>query len=304
LIAWWNRKEDEEGWESVNDQEKNTKAVFNLGMKSKDANGNLRSAYLGIPIDQGWRPFFVLGELIAEKLQGKEIDPNRMVSVTYANYAPMDLTNLPPIVSALLTYTQNHDFWRNEAVWRGRKVDPEAERRASTPELANKVADITGLSPERLKAASGKLIPANPWTSAISDVIDYFGKSKDLKAQEDDFAYWSQVPMARRIMRLTPVRELRHDDILSARNLGVKINGRPVASVLKDIDRAERIENTKRQHNDYRLDVMAAAVKAGKATRADLFKVARDTRKTNGAVDSKEIHRLILRIKDKYRDIK
>jgi hypothetical protein len=297
-LAAFNRENDEEGWESATDSEKDTKALFFFGLKAKDKNGDNRSGYGAIPIDQAWRPFFILGEMISEKMAGKPVNPARLSGIISANYVPGDINSLPPVMAAMLTYTQNKDFWTKQDVWRGAKVEPYMERRASTPEIANLAGDITGMSPERLTAAKRKLIPDNPWSFGAEKLVELMsGKTAD----QDTFSALSSMPMLRRVMRMTPNRELRRDDLLSAARLGVKVNGRTPAVVLNEIDEKQTERNTVRQQHKLAIDTMIQEIKKGKATQADLIRSLISMRDEKGRrIGPEEIRELRKRYTDRY----
>jgi hypothetical protein len=299
-IAWYNRKNNEKAWDSVSDVEKDTKAVVTLPVSRTDANGNERHIYLAPALDQGWRPFFILGQMISEKNMGKDVNPQRLINSIKSNYVPYDAANLPPVVAALLTYSQNHDFWRNEKVWRGRDVSPEMERKANTPEIYNAAGDLTGLSPERLRAAMAKLVPDNPVSYTAGVAMD---KLLGSKGKEDMAIEWAKAPGVRKMMRLTSARDITSDDLKAAKRLGVPAKGKAPASVLNEIEAREKEVNTQRQKNDVALQKIAAQVKSGVMQKADIYKAAWQLVDEKGK-RGKERGRALRALKQRYPDLR
>ena len=304
FTAWWNRANNEKAWDSLSDSDKNIGANFSLPVTAKDKDGAERHAFTRIQLDQGWRPFFVLGEMAAERMAGKEVDPSRMRKVIIDNYNPVALTSLPPAMSALFTYTQNYDFWREDKVWKGPKLkSPELEQRKSTSEIAKAVGGATGLSPMRLEAASSKVIPENPLKYMAESAFDWFGNPKDEKTKEDNYYKLSRIPGIRKVLRLTPARELDKDDERTARKLGVTVKDRAPAAVLNDIERKQLSVNDDRQRNNLKFEAIADKVKAGEVKKSDLLREVYKIKKQNGRPDLDEISRMRRRLRDKYPEL-
>ena len=300
LMAAWNRRNDDKAWESVSESDRSTKFIVGINAERKDKDGTTRYGYLGIPVDQGWRPFMILGQMIADKLDGREVDTALLKKSIGANYIPMDFSNLPPVASAMLTYGQNHDFWTGDKVWKGRKVEPIAEQKASTPTVAVMAGEATGLSPERLNAASKKLMPSNPLGDLVGGVASIFDNDPGRSMKEDNMVRMSQWPGVRRLFRVTSPRELHADDINAARRLRIDAKGKPAAQVLNEIDKATVKQNTYRQENDLKYDKMIAQLKAGSLTKSDLLREVQKTKDANGRADIKEIARIRRRLHDRY----
>lgn len=300
FTAWWNRQNNEKAWESVSDSDKNIGANFTLPVMAKDKEGKERAVSTRIQLDQGWRPFFVLGEMAAERMAGKQVDPSRMRKVVIDNYNPVALTSLPPMVSALLTYTQNHDFWREDKVWKGQKVSPELEQTKNTSGVAKAVGEATGMSPARLESASSKIMPENPLKYMAESAFNMMGK-EDQKTNEDNWFKLSRVPGIRKVLRLAPSRELDDKDIKTAKKLKVAVKDRAPAAVLNDIERKELVVNDARQRNNLKFDEMADKVSSGELKRSDLMNaIHRGVKTEAGRPDVNEISRLRKRLRDKY----
>ena len=304
LVAAWSRKQDEKGYESISAADKMSKLNITLGAERKDKDGHTRYGYLGIPVDQAWRPFIVLGQMIADKQAGKEVDPSLLTKTIGANYIPVDFSNLPPVLSAALTYSQNHDFWKGDKVWKGRDVDPIMERKMSTPTAAIAAGDATGMSPERLAAAGKKLLPQNPITYGFEALAEMMDTDAGRKVKEDNMVSLAQQPFIRRIFRTTSPRDLSSDDIKAAKRLKVDYKNRANAAILNDIDKAERKQNTYRQKNDVTFDKLVAKVRSGEMTKAELYKAAWQVKNEQGKFDGKERVRILRNLKKKYPEAK
>ncbi len=300
LMAAWNRKNDDKAWESVSESDKSTKFIICMNAAQKDKDGVERYGYLGIPVDQAWRPFLIFGQMIADKLAGKEVNTELLRKSIRANYVPMDFQNMPPVMAAALTYGQNHDFWTGDKVWKGRDVEPEMEQKASTPVAAVKIGEATGMSPERLRAASKKLLPQNPLTTLAGWGAEMFDNDPARRMRESNLVSLSNMPGVRRIFRVTSPRELREDDIKAARRLRIDSRGKSAAQVLNEVEKAEKKQNTYRQANDTKFDRMIAQVKSGAMTKADLLREVQKTKDANGRADMKEIARIRRRLHERY----
>jgi cell division protein FtsB len=204
----------------------------------------------------------------------------------------------------MLTYTQNQDFWRGEKVWRGREVEPAAERRANTPALYTKAGDITGMSPERLRAAKRTLVPDNPALWGVEEAVDFFGTPNDEKVREGLLIEASQKPFMRKMLRFTPGRQLTRDDAAAAKRLGVPTRGRAEAAVLNDLEKARKAVDSKKQMVDVRFDKLAAQVKAGTATKAQLMREIYRLKDERGRPMLDEMKRVRARLRNRYPELR
>jgi hypothetical protein len=293
FIAYHNRKNNEKMWDSVSDTEKETKMVIDVGASRKDKDGNERHMYIAPAIDQGWRPFFLLGQMIAEKEMGKEVDAKKLISSITRNYSPYDVSNLPPVIAAMLSYSQNQDFWRGEKIWKGAKVSPEAEQKGTTPEVWRQLGESTGLSPERLRVASSKLMPENPlkWGAEAGFQAMFGDKGKEEMALEA-----TKMPFIRKMLRSTSGRELSAQDEKKARTLKIATKDKSTAYILNELDKKQTAINTIHQKNKVTFDKMIDKVKSGEASKADVYREAWKLAKQ----DPKERVRILRYLKQKY----
>lgn len=300
LLQYWNRRNDEKTLESISDSDKATRLNITLNARRSDKEGFERNAYLGLPMDQAWRPFMVLGQMIADKLDGKPVNPDLLKKSIADNYVPLSFNNLPPVVAAMLTYSQNHDFWTGQEVWKGRDVLPYMERKATTPLLAEKAGDITGLSPERLTAAAKKIAPQNMLISEPQKWMDALLGDEVKKSEEDNLVSVAKMPFVRRLFRMTSPRELSQQKERSAQKLGVKTEGRSPAAVMNELQLKERQANTIKQKNDVAFDKLVARLRTGEITKADIYRAAAKVKDENGRFDPKERIRILRNLKRKY----
>jgi len=300
LLYQWNRRQDEQAVDSISDGDMSSKLNIVLNSQKTDKDGGKRHGYLGIPVDQAWRPFVILGKMIADKMDGKDVNPELLVKSFKSNYLPVDFNNMPPVMAAIYAYTQNYDFWKGDKIWKGRDVEPEAERKVTTPSLAKKAGDITGMSPERLATSWRKLAPQNPVTYAASTLSDMFDTDAGAKVKEDNAIRLSEMPGVRRILRFTNPRELSEQETKKAKTLGVDYKDRSPRKVLSEVKERERTLNTYKQKNDLKFDELAVKVKSGEISKADLYREAWKVKNENGNFDPKERIRVLRYLKHKY----
>ena len=115
-----------------------------------------------------------------------------------------------PVLQAFLEYTNDKDFWNNDAIWGGRTgIDPELEVRINTHPLKEFVANLVGASPVRTEKFIDTMLPKNT-LMGVGDVGSQFlqkmiDSDQDVnniwnKAGEE---LWANFPIARRVLDLT-----------------------------------------------------------------------------------------------------
>ncbi len=296
------RKNNPETIESISEGDMMSKLNIPLGITS-DKDGEKQYGYVGIPIDQGWRPFIVLGKLLADKAHGLDVDPSILRRTFFANYVPADINNMPPILAAMQAYFNNYDFWKGDKIWRGRKVDPEMEQTARTPDRYVKVGEALGMSPERLRVAESKILPNNPLTWARDKAFDMFSPDARKDLNKDTWQSLADYPGTRKYIRMTSPRSLNNDDLKAAKRLKIPAKGKAAASVLNEIEKREQIINTQRQKNDVALQKIAAQVKSGAMQKADIYKAAWQLVDEKGK-RGKERGRALRALKQRYPDLR
>ena len=178
----------------------------NLGFT--DSEGQKRYMVAKIPLDHGQRFFKKLFEACTDKWLGNEVDIEELVS-TLKNLSPVDTSSLPPMLSAVLGYIYNIDFWRNESTWRRTEPmgwpDSQNERTGDTPEFWGDVGDMTKLSPERAKQAIEELTTnGTVWSWSAGLGYDKLFSDVPQSQREQHLAeVLSRIPVAKRFFSTT-----------------------------------------------------------------------------------------------------
>ncbi len=148
--------------------------VFPLGdsFGFKDSMNETRYPFIMIPINQDMKFFKTLFEGGLDLMTGKKVDVDRIVQ-SLKDFAPADVTTLPPTVSGALGYAMNKDFWLGKEIVPksegpfdyqlpkalvGGEGGSENEWTGKTPQAAIDLGKATGLSPDRLRYLIGQLI--------------------------------------------------------------------------------------------------------------------------------------------------
>lgn len=196
-----------EAWESIPAREKASKFILPIFIPYTDSRGERRWYYFGIQKDQSQRFFASVVDLFDDLRAGKRVD-TKQVAQSFNEFIPIVPTNLlPPIIDAVLAY-RNYDTFREEQVWKGKKVEPHAEYYLDTPAPYKALGKALNMSPIRSQRAVQSLVPSNPVTevagmAASSDIL-----AKDFKATEG----WAgkllftmaRTPGIDKVMRSTP----------------------------------------------------------------------------------------------------
>jgi hypothetical protein len=209
-LAIVNTQTRKEVWDEISEREKESKFIIALPWKYTDKNGSERRAYLGIAKDQGQRVFATIGEVIADRAMGNITGDVafKRVKTAVSDFIPVDAANiLPPNVSAFIGYINNKDFWTHEPFWRGPDVKPTDEYWKTTPKVYKDISKVTGLSPERMKGAIGKVVTKNIYTDLVTAGWEEMtkGLSNEERESLDKTALEqvSNIPGARRVLRVT-----------------------------------------------------------------------------------------------------
>lgn len=136
-----------------------------------DEKGQMRYPYFKIPLDPGQKFFKTFFEGMTDKWLGNEVDVDR-ITEALKDQAPIDMSQLPPTMSAVFGYMYNKDFWRNEQIFKGSKEAFPWPRSAEefdekTPEMYKAFGSATGMSPERTRYAVEQLLTKNSMWKAL-----------------------------------------------------------------------------------------------------------------------------------------
>lgn len=281
-------------WESVSDREKTNNLIFPLPYSYKDAQGRDRHVYIRIKLDQQGRIFKQIGEEMANAQFGDATGSEKRIAMARSFLSPVNLnTALPPSIASLVGYAQNRDFWKERDIWNGAKVDPKAEYTADTPESFVKMGQATGMSPERLKYMTERLIPVNPFTALIGMAHDMFvGKDNEVNKtmQEKLLA----LPMAERLIRSTSPYELKETEQKKAKKFGINVGDTTAVRTQQKIQDAEVELNTARQKMNVEVDKIVAKVRNGSMPKDEFY-----TWLTQQGLKRPERKRLIKRFREK-----
>ena len=200
----------------------------------EDEHGQMRYIYFKVPLDPGQKFFKTFFEACTDKWVGNEVDVDRVTS-TLKKLSPVDITALPPSMSALIGYATNKDFWRNEDIWR--KTDKpagyqlpkvltgapiggsEEEHTADTPALYTDVGKYTGLSPERTKYAVEEIITKdNMWADLLIGGYELTKDLPDSKRKQHLAELLVKLPVIKRFIGITNPSDRYRDTIDEVRN--------------------------------------------------------------------------------------
>jgi hypothetical protein len=254
-LGYWGMKKFPEWYEGISPRERESGWIVPMPYEFKDAQGSMRYPYLKIPKDYGQRVFGAIGEALAAQSLGKEVDWEAL-QMSITDLFPVDATGwIPPTAGALMSYALNKDFWKKKDIWKGRKVSPQFEFYADTPQFWVMLGDMTGMSPERLKTSTGEVLPHNMYTDLMQLMWKELVMDKDEKQKINKmmFEKAGEAPFARKVLRLTwPERgdDLKlAKDIVSLKKKGIEV----------DLDRPDGTEKPK---NRIKHDVKKAQMKA------------------------------------------
>lgn len=226
---------NKEAFDQVPHYVKASNWVITTPFYTTDDNGEKKYVYLKIPKDQGQRALTSMFDALTAKAVGDKVDERQLQQSILDAFPITPEANLPPIVNAMLGYTANIDFWRNERIWKGARVQPEKEITKYTGDFYKKVGGATGLSPERLERSAGKIIsPYNPMSQLLGGAWDHLFNEMDEKDKKAFVQKLMTAPFMRRIA-------------------GV---GKPFSKYEMEIEKVKVEENTRRLELNSKIDNM------------------------------------------------
>ena len=206
--ALWlaNNSVNKEAYDEVPDYQKVNNWIITTPYKYRDEEGNIRHLYFSIPKDQGQKVFASGFDALMEKHHYGKI-PTEQVMDSFKEFIPVSGGSLiPPTIDAFLGYASNHDFWRDEEIWKGGKGIKESEEyNPDTHQIFVKAGEVTGKSPVRMErfleqyATSGNL-----WTMLVGGgfnlIFDGLPEGEKEKAIEQIL---TEKPFIRKILKST-----------------------------------------------------------------------------------------------------
>lgn len=185
-----NRYENPEATEDVSPHDRVNNWIFTSDYYFYDKDGNKKYLYFKVAKDQGQRVFAAIGENAARALIGEKVHLDEVVQASQEFLNLQGSGLLPPPVKAILGYTSNYDFWRNEEIWRGPEIKAKNEFTRYTSPALKDAGAITGMSPKRLGFALSQFFTSgNIYTSTVSHTYNRItdqmtDRDKDLVMEE------------------------------------------------------------------------------------------------------------------------
>lgn len=191
-----------ECWQNISDRDKEANFIITTPLYFTDDKGQKKHLYFKIAKDQGQRVATSFFEaLMAKAFEGKY--PTKQMMQAIGDLA--SVAGVPPTLASAAAYLMNKDTWTNEDVWKGPKVNPEEEYRRDTHPFWVGVGQATGMSPERLSRAAGKIItPNNPFVGLVGGAYKMVTgqMSEDMK-DKSMLQIMTEIPTVRRVMSTT-----------------------------------------------------------------------------------------------------
>lgn len=200
---------DPNGWREMSTSDKINRMTIWTGQYTTDDKGNKRRMYVTLPIDNQLIPLKALMVGIAEKqMFGKVPDDVSMKALSQMSQLIPAGQFPTPMANALGGYWANHDFWRDDKIWKEGNVSPYMEYVAGgkdpTPEIWKQFGSITGFSPEKSRYFSRALVPDNAWMDLASMGWQRtFGEVPPGAAELTDMEIMARAPFAKRVVKLT-----------------------------------------------------------------------------------------------------
>ncbi|MEF8880284.1 MAG: hypothetical protein V5A72_00435 [Candidatus Nanohaloarchaea archaeon] len=176
---------DPKAYEQSSDYIKNNYFMFPTGWKVKDDLGNEHRVSFKIRKEPAVSPFFTAGELVTAAAMGDEVDYNRAWKSLFQPLPRVDISAVP-FASAAIAYMTNTDPYTLSRIWRGEKVEPESEwNREKSSRFWKDFGDVTGLSPERMRAAYEQVAGSGGFIQdAMGRGYDYLRDNLDEESHE------------------------------------------------------------------------------------------------------------------------
>lgn len=306
-LAYWNRKTNEEAWDSVSDRDKVTNYIITTPFHRTDSDGNKRHIYFKIAKDQGQRMFGTFGEELSEMIQTGKINFEK-IKHSIKDFIPVNIGVSIPTFSSFWGYMYNKDFWRNQDIWKGRKgISPKEEQWNETPKIWKVLGNTTGLSPERSMYAFHTVVPKNIYTYALGGMAGEMMSTLSEKERESISKPFieqiSKIPISKRFVGETYPHNKQTEDLLKRANkMNMKLNkmnGKSLSyeELKRKVTKEERIIADNKIRNDREFDFLATAAIIGNDDTKKNFKTSYEKLMKN---NPREYRRIRNRLKRKF----
>lgn len=151
--------------DNIDDRIKAGNWILMTNWKFVADDGQQKYVYFKIPKDISVQP--ILGTIEGAFMSAITKDDKYLVSgqrlKEFQNMiSVIDISSLPPLMKAILNYTNNKDLYYSQDIWRGIEVEPYMEYYiGKTPPLYVELGDALNMSPVRLENAINQVITKN-----------------------------------------------------------------------------------------------------------------------------------------------
>jgi len=213
-LYWANKFMYGDEIDDIDDNEQKNNWIIMTPYTYVDQEGEERHYYIKIPKDQGQRVFTAIGEGMARKALGEQVDGGQIFN-SIKDFLPVTPTDMPPTVEAILGYSVNKDFWKREDIWKGDDVLPQEEYNKYTPKAYVQLGEHTGTSPVRMKYALEQVFTrGNIWTSMVGyGAKQIFDELTPEQRAAETKELFERKPFVRRILSSTRPASKRDKEI-------------------------------------------------------------------------------------------
>lgn len=171
---------DDDDYDDVPEYDKMNNFIIMTPLKYTDTDGNEGRYYIKLRKDQPIRPFAYVFEKLIDLIQGRPVPVStvRTAASLMLTTFNIDPGAMPSTLRSLTAYFSNYDLWRGDSVWKIPGVRNKDEWTENTPRLWRFIGAITGMSPDRLRRASGSLVSAsNPFINMTGFALEQMFKA-------------------------------------------------------------------------------------------------------------------------------
>lgn len=257
-LYWANKNVNPEVYDNISPREKVNNWIITLPFEPivDKTTGDKHYIYGKIAKDQGQRIFATLFEGLVAKYQGDDMNWDE-IAMAAEELVPLTKiwTDPFPMMDVFKGYATNTDFWRNDKIWRGPKVEPTAETDKYTHPAFTSLAPKLGLSPKRTQHSLQQLFTqGNIYTSVVGGgwrlLTNEVSRGQKREMEEKII---QDVPFLRRLAKTT----------------------QPYTQFQKKVEKEKITSNTRRFAQTQRFDDLAAEVYEGKASRQEIKRFIR-----------------------------